>query len=345
MKQQAWDWYAREPEAPSAGDPEACSTSAPAPSCGMRQRWGWPPRAGGSRRECAEQGREGRGRRRRARQSRNGRSVNDAARALAQATRVQIDALMDEQRTGRAKDHDKTARRLASYAKTLAAARALLEQEGSQLDDTRAIMTTDPGAASTNCATSLLATLTGLSRKRRLADATASWSEAISRRVLRHLADPLPARAAPAGPRPRARPLDDLAHARRTRRGQDPHRRRMGARHRARRARFRRAAVAAHRARRRDLRRCAQRDGRGAGRHSRRPCARTSARPGRRPCASSNGRTARSRMCSRPKIRIPCAVRNSRPPGRTSSPSGAMWRRPGTCCNSACASARIRARW
>ena len=62
--------------------------------------------------------------------------MNDAARALAQATRVQIDALMDEQRRGQAKDHDKTARRLASYAKTLAAARALLEQESSPLDDT-----------------------------------------------------------------------------------------------------------------------------------------------------------------------------------------------------------------
>ena len=45
----------------------------------------------------------------------------------------------------------------------------------------------------------------------------------------------------------------------------------MGARHRARRSRFRRPAVAPHRPRRRDLRRRAQRDDRGSGRHSGHP--------------------------------------------------------------------------
>src|SRR5919107_1090419 len=41
-------------------------------------------------------------------------------------------------------------------------------------------------APSTNSATSLLVTLSGLLRRRRLADATASWSEADFRRILRH---------------------------------------------------------------------------------------------------------------------------------------------------------------
>lgn len=61
-------------------------------------------------------------------------SLHEAARSLARATQTQINALVDEQRAGGATDHDKTARALASYAKTLAAAQALLEQEGSTLD-------------------------------------------------------------------------------------------------------------------------------------------------------------------------------------------------------------------
>jgi len=44
----------------------------------------------------------------------------------------------------------------------------------------------NPPAASMNCATSLLGILSGLSRRRRLADATASWSEAELEATLRH---------------------------------------------------------------------------------------------------------------------------------------------------------------
>src|SRR5919107_5332723 len=50
---------------------------------------------------------------------------------------------------------------------------------------TTSFMTTDPGAACTNSARSLLATLTGLSRRRSLADATASWCERDFETVLR----------------------------------------------------------------------------------------------------------------------------------------------------------------
>ncbi len=63
-------------------------------------------------------------------------SLREAARSLAKATRAQINALMEEQRGGGLDDHDRTARTLASYAKTLTTARALLEQEGSRLDET-----------------------------------------------------------------------------------------------------------------------------------------------------------------------------------------------------------------
>jgi len=133
MKQQAWEIYATEPKRRLAEIRALLGVKA-STFVRQRQRWGWPSRRAaldahalslaakheggvtGLRRAAAA-------------------SLNDAARALAQATRAQIDALMDEQRGGRAKDHDKTARRLASYAKTLAAARALLEQEGSSLDE------------------------------------------------------------------------------------------------------------------------------------------------------------------------------------------------------------------
>jgi hypothetical protein len=134
QRQQAWDIYAREPKKhlPDIQKFLGISSSSFAR---MRQRWGWPPRQAAlaenalSKAAKDEGGAAGL-------QKAAAASVNDAVRALAQATRAQIDALMDEQRTGRAKDHDKTARRLASYAKTLAAARALLGQEGSPLDET-----------------------------------------------------------------------------------------------------------------------------------------------------------------------------------------------------------------
>lgn len=133
QKQQAWEIYARAPDRQLPDIEKFLGVSA-GTFVRMRKRWGWPPRqaalAGNALSKAAKDEGGVAGLHKAA-----AASVNDAARALAQATRAQIDALMDEQRTGRAKDHDKTARRLASYAKTLAAARALLQQEGSPLDD------------------------------------------------------------------------------------------------------------------------------------------------------------------------------------------------------------------
>lgn len=61
-------------------------------------------------------------------------SLRAAAVALATATRSHISALVREQRAGRT-DHDKASKALASYAKTLTTAQALLEQESLRLDD------------------------------------------------------------------------------------------------------------------------------------------------------------------------------------------------------------------
>lgn len=131
QRQQAWEIYAREPEKHLPEIQKFLGVSA---GTFVRMRERWPSRRAAldanamSKTAKDEGGVAGLAKAAVA-------SVNDAARALAQATRVQIDALMDEQRRGQAKDHDKTARRLAYYAKTLAAARALVEQESSPLDD------------------------------------------------------------------------------------------------------------------------------------------------------------------------------------------------------------------
>ncbi len=131
-RQQAYVFYACDPKR-SLKDIQSFLGVSPSTFVRLRQRWGWPPRLA-----ALEQNRLGKGA--------FGAdvpapaigatgSLREAARSLAQATRSQIDALMKDQRTGRTADHDKTSRTLASYARTLAAAQALLEQEGSQPDD------------------------------------------------------------------------------------------------------------------------------------------------------------------------------------------------------------------
>ncbi len=133
QQQQAWEMYSREPGR-HLPEIERFLGVGSSTFARMRQRWGWPPRRTALDQNALTK----------AAKDEAGvagipiaaaASLSDAARSLAQATRAQINVLMDEQRTGRATDHDKTSRRLASYAKTLAAARALLEQEGSPLDD------------------------------------------------------------------------------------------------------------------------------------------------------------------------------------------------------------------
>jgi len=99
----------------------------------LRHRWAWPPRLAAlaenelskATKDCAPPPVAG---------AAAATSLREAARSLARATRSQINALMEQQRIGSIDDHDRTARTLASYAKTLATARALLEQEGSTLD-------------------------------------------------------------------------------------------------------------------------------------------------------------------------------------------------------------------
>jgi nucleotide-binding universal stress UspA family protein len=101
----------------------------------LRERWGWPPRHAAlaqndlskASQDTADVAIE---------HAVAATSLREAARSLARATRTQINALMEKQRSEGMEDHDKLARTLASYAKTLTTARALLEQEGARLDET-----------------------------------------------------------------------------------------------------------------------------------------------------------------------------------------------------------------
>jgi hypothetical protein len=102
----------------------------------LRDRWGWPRRADALAMNAGDRASRG--------ESVDGEdpasgpsppsSLRAAAVALAAATRSHIAALVREQRAGRT-DHDKASKALASYAKTLTTAQALLEQESLRLDD------------------------------------------------------------------------------------------------------------------------------------------------------------------------------------------------------------------
>jgi hypothetical protein len=92
----------------------------------LRKLWGWPPRSEAPQSgtpQCASASPSPKT------------TLREAALSLAQVTRTRIDALIRERNAGGPDDHDRTARTLASYARTLTAARALLEQEGSTLDE------------------------------------------------------------------------------------------------------------------------------------------------------------------------------------------------------------------
>ncbi|MCB5176298.1 hypothetical protein [Microvirga lenta] len=122
VRQRAYDYYARHPKV---------SLGAIASFLGvsvwsfrrLRKSWGWPPRSEALNAEPPQSV-----------PASPQNTLREAALSLAQVTRTRIDALVREQRADGADDHDRTARTLASYAKTLTAAQSLLEQEGSTLD-------------------------------------------------------------------------------------------------------------------------------------------------------------------------------------------------------------------
>lgn len=122
LRQRAYDYYAHHPE---------ISLKAIADFLGvsvwifrrLRKVWNWPPRAEAAKAPACD-----------AAPSSPRSTLRDAALSLAQVTRTRIDALVREQRHAATEDHDRTARTLASYARTLTAAQSLLEQEGTPLD-------------------------------------------------------------------------------------------------------------------------------------------------------------------------------------------------------------------
>jgi len=129
MQQRAFDYYIHHPSLPLREIAVFLGVSQPA-FRRLRQGWNWPARPKGQKASAPDIGAADA-----ALSAPNRNALQDAALALAQITRQRIDALAKAQRKGRAMDHDKTARTLAAYAKTLTTAQALLEQEGSRRDD------------------------------------------------------------------------------------------------------------------------------------------------------------------------------------------------------------------
>lgn len=126
MKRRAYDYYVHHPAVPVKSIASFLGTSATT-FRRLRRAWAWPPRAEALARAAEADAP--------AFADTPG-SLREAALSLAAVTRARIDALVAEQRRpDETLDHDKAARTLASYARTLSAAQALLDQEGSRLDD------------------------------------------------------------------------------------------------------------------------------------------------------------------------------------------------------------------
>lgn len=122
LRQRAYDYYAHHPEICLKAIADFLGVSVWT-FRRLRKKWNWPPRHEAAQRESPVAGPE------------TARStLRDAALSLAQVTRRRIDALVRSQRAEESEDHDRTARTLASYARTLTAAQSLLEQEGNALD-------------------------------------------------------------------------------------------------------------------------------------------------------------------------------------------------------------------
>ena len=129
MKQRAFDYYIHHPSL-RLRDIAVFLDVSPPTFRRLRKDWNWPPRPKAQQAPPSDSGI--------AEEAVAGpkpSALRDAALSLAQITRQRIDALAREQRRGRAMDHDKTARTLSAYAKTLTTAQALLEQEGLRRDD------------------------------------------------------------------------------------------------------------------------------------------------------------------------------------------------------------------
>ncbi|WP_162559409.1 hypothetical protein [Microvirga sp. 17 mud 1-3] len=126
MKRRAYDYYVHHPSVPVKSIASFLGTSVTT-FRRLRRLWAWPPRAEALA-SAAEAGAPDS-------DSNSPGGLREAAQSLVAVTRARIDALVAQQRRpDETLDHDRTARTLASYARTLTAAQALLEQEGSSHD-------------------------------------------------------------------------------------------------------------------------------------------------------------------------------------------------------------------
>ncbi|MGO4704535.1 hypothetical protein AB4072_02005 [Microvirga sp. 2MCAF38] len=105
-----------------------------------REAWGWPPRrealaAARQKKEAAGSDAAKGEEMILVPSSRAAPNLRDAALSLVQITQSRIDELIAKHSAGQAQDHDKTAKILADYAKTLTTAQALLKHETTKRDE------------------------------------------------------------------------------------------------------------------------------------------------------------------------------------------------------------------
>lgn len=135
MKQRAYDYYAHHRSVSIKSIATFLGVS-PTTFRRLRRDWSWPPRAAALAAGTGtptEAGEATGGERHASPFSPT--SLREAAMSLAGVTRARIEALVREHHSNAPLDHDKAARTLAAYAKTLTTAQALLEQDNDRLDD------------------------------------------------------------------------------------------------------------------------------------------------------------------------------------------------------------------
>lgn len=136
MRQQAFDFYAHHENVPLNAIATFLGVSRHR-FWRLRRHWGWPARSeatasAGAIESCCEV----RPIAEAVLPTRTG--LREAAASLAHVTHIRLDALIRDQAGSADIDHDRTARTLAAYAKTLTIAQSLLEQEGTALHEPEA---------------------------------------------------------------------------------------------------------------------------------------------------------------------------------------------------------------
>ncbi len=134
LRRQAFDYYARH-ESVTLGAIAIVLGVSRGRFLRLRRKWNWPPRDAALAAASSEPAPAAADR---LPKPHAARSLREAAASLALVTRARLDALIDDQGATGEIDHDRTARTLSAYAKTLTIAQSLLDREETDLHEPEA---------------------------------------------------------------------------------------------------------------------------------------------------------------------------------------------------------------